>query len=91
MAATTASTLARIARTLEALDARLSALETAKPVVSAPAQAKAASPARSKFFDEVIVARAQAKVACTIHDGSICNRTFSPASSGRENHVARKS
>lgn len=77
---------------LAALESRIvGAVQTAlAPVQPTPVVAAAKSPARSKFFEEVIVARAAAKIPCEIH-ATGCNRTFSPASSGRQNHVARES
>ena len=78
---------------------RLTALETAvstlvealtaaqantAPAKAAPAKATAESP-----FVGFLRERAAAKVACEIHDPKICNRRFSPKSSGRTTHVGK--
>jgi hypothetical protein len=89
-------------RTSLTIAARMSALETsvatlvaaltaAQANVAPQAPVKAAAKSSSRFYNEVIVARAIGKVACEIHSAKECTRTFSPASSGRENHVPRKS
>lgn len=50
-----------------------------------PAQAKAESP----FVTEFLRPRAASKIACEIHSAKLCNRRFTPKSSGRQSHVAR--
>lgn len=84
-----AVTNAQILAAITTLASRVDALE-AKPITNAPAKGEAKSPAfGNRTFREYVDARIAAKVACTIHDGAECNRTFSPKSSGREQHVAR--
>ena len=69
-----------------------------KAPAQAPAKAEAKSPAfGNRTFTEYVDARKAAAQPCAIHpalevDGEIvvvCNRTFSPKSSGGTNHVAR--
>lgn len=81
MAQTIVARLARIERALETLAAERTA---PAPAIAAPKATKAASP-----FVVAMRERAAAKVACDIHGADRCNRSFSPKSSGRENHVAR--
>lgn len=79
-ATTTAARLARIERALDAILAE----RTSAPATAAPAQAKAKAP-----FVQFLEARAASKIPCEIHPAGTCNRAFTPASSGRTNHVAR--
>jgi len=75
-------TNAQVFAALATLTERLDALT---PAVSAPAQTKAESP-----FVAFLHERAASRIPCEIasHKGQ-CNRSFTPASSGRTNHVAR--
>jgi hypothetical protein len=80
-------TTAALASDIAALTAQVAALTSAL-AAQAPASAAPAKPV-SQFVTDMR-ARAAAKVACEIpqHVGK-CNRRFSPASAGRENHLAR--
>jgi hypothetical protein len=79
-------TTAALASDIAALTAQVAALTSAL-AAQAPASAAPAKPV-SQFVTDMR-ARAAAKVACEVHPASKCNRRFSPASAGRENHLAR--
>ena len=80
-----AVTNAQILAAIAAIGQRVAALEGA-PIVAAPEKAQATN----TFFEDVIVARARAKVPCGIPaHGKSCNRKFGPTSSGVTNHTAR--
>jgi hypothetical protein len=73
--------------TVDAIAAAVAAALAAQlPAQAAPASAKAKAP---NEFVSFLREKAAAKVACDIHAGELCNRRFSPASSGRTSHVAR--
>jgi hypothetical protein len=94
--------MAKITLTQQVADltALVAELIRAQTPVAAPAP-KAAEAKSAAFgdrtFTEYVAARRAAAVACEIHpaldvDGTVvpvCNRSFSPASTGRTNHVAR--
>lgn len=52
------------------------------PVAPAPVKAESA-------FVSFLHERAASKIPCEIHPAASCNRSFTPKSSGRQNHVAR--
>lgn len=74
-----------LAERIAALTAEVAALRAERTIVAKPASAGAAESPFVKFLHE----RAASKVACEIHPRERCNRKFTPASSGRTNHVAR--
>ena len=78
---------------IDALAAQTAAINALAAALVAPAtgkvaKAKAAAPAPNGFVT-FLHERAASKVACEIHAAKSCNRTFTPASSGRTSHVAR--
>lgn len=80
--------------TIASLSAELAELKALIVAQGAPVKARAASPVGPvKFADTAFGAEMIAKragfIACELGHGAACNRSFSPASSGRTNHVAR--
>ena len=76
------------------LTAAVNALLAAQvaPVQAAPKQPKAQQPSAAfggATFSEYVAKRRASAIACEIHPAAECNRSFSPKSSGREQHVAR--